>query len=65
MTAAEIQENTELAAVEAWRRDELRRAGYSARAAEEIAARHDVDLHRAADLLRGGCGEELALRILL
>jgi hypothetical protein len=65
MTAAEIQENPELALVEAWRLEELRRAGYSALAAKELAARLDVDLHRAADMLRSGCGEELALRILL
>jgi hypothetical protein len=65
MTAAELQENRELALVEAWRLEELQRAGYSAYAAKELAVRHDVDLHRAADMLRSGCGEELALRILL
>lgn len=65
MTAAELQENQELALVEAWRLEELKRGGYSPRAAAELAARHDVDLHRAVDLLRSGCDEELALRILL
>ena len=65
MTAAELQENRELALVEAWRLEELQRGGYSAYAAKELAVRHDVDLHRAVDMLRSGCGEELALRILL
>ena len=65
MTAAEIEGSRELALVEAWRREELRRAGYSHGAAEELAGRHDVDLHRAIDLLRGGCDEQLALRSLL
>ncbi len=65
MTAAEIQESPELALVEAWRLEELQRAGYSAFAAKELAARLDIDLHRAVDLLRSGCGEELALQILL
>jgi hypothetical protein len=65
MTAAELQDNPELALVEAWRLEELQRAGYSRPASVELASRHDIDLHRAVDLLRSGCGEELALRILL
>jgi hypothetical protein len=50
---------------ERWRIDELERAGYDGRAARTLAARHDVDLHRAVDLLRNGCSLELALKILL
>jgi hypothetical protein len=66
MTAAELQTpSTELSQVERWRADELERAGYDARAAAEIAARHDIDLHRAVDMLRRGCPAELALQILL
>jgi hypothetical protein len=66
MTAAELQTpSTELTQVERWRADELERAGYDARAAAEIAARHDIDLHRAVDMLRRGCPPELALQILL
>jgi hypothetical protein len=66
MTAAELQTpSTELSQVERWRADELERAGYEARAAAEIAARHDIDLHRAVDMLRRGCPPELALQILL
>lgn len=67
MTAAEAGpvEDTELGRIEAWRAEELTRAGYDRRAAEKIAARHDVDLHVAVDLLRRGCPEDLALSILL
>lgn len=56
---------TELERVERWRAEELERAGYDRRAAAKIAARHDVDLHRAIDLLRQGCPPELAPDILL
>ncbi|MBD0330831.1 MAG: hypothetical protein ICV64_12105 [Thermoleophilia bacterium] len=50
--------------VEAWRRQELARAGYPAEAAEELAARSDVDLRVAVSLLERGCRPEVALRIL-
>jgi hypothetical protein len=67
MTAAEAgtQERNELERIEAWRVAELERAGYAREAAEELAARHDVDLHQAVDLLRSGCPQQLALGILL
>jgi hypothetical protein len=66
MTAAEAgTQNEELERVEAWRAEELERAGYSREAAAQIAARHDVDLHRAVDLLRQGCPHDVALAILL
>ena len=66
MTAAELQTpHNELSQVERWRADELERAGFEARAAATIAARHDIDLHRATDLIRNGCSPELALQILL
>lgn len=48
-----------------WRKEELQRAGYSAHSAELLAERLDVDLHRAIELLKSGCPEETALRILL
>src|SRR3954447_12665379 len=50
--------------VESWRAMELERAGYPAEAAAELAARTDVDLHRAVELLSKGCSTELALHIL-
>jgi hypothetical protein len=65
VTAVELVQETELSQVERWRADELERAGYDARAATALAKRQDVDLHRAADLLRNGCPPELALQILL
>ena len=51
--------------VERWRAEELERAGYPPQAAFELAARSDVDLHLAAELLTKGCSKELALQILL
>jgi hypothetical protein len=65
MSAAdtEIRDETEL--IEAWRAEALERAGYGAREAATIAARHDIDLHVATDLLAMGCPADLALRILL
>jgi len=65
MTAAELVHESELTQVERWRVDELERAGYDPRAATTLAARHDIDLHSAVDLLRKGCTPELALQILL
>ena len=67
MTAAEagVQVDTEVERIEAWRAQELRRAGYDRRAAGAVAARHDVDLHLAVDLIRRGCPPDLALEILL
>lgn len=65
MTAAELHDGTELERVESWRLEELTRAGYPTEAAAQLAARHDVDLHRAIDLLRQGCPPEVAVSILL
>ena len=65
MTAAEMVYESELTQVERWRIDELERAGCDPKAAMTLAAPHDVDLHRAVDLLHKGCSPELALQILL
>jgi hypothetical protein len=67
MAAAEtrLDLDTELERIEQWRSEELERAGYSVRAAATIAARHDVDLHLAIDLIANGCPHEVALQILL
>lgn len=56
---------TELDSVEAWRLRELMRAGYAYEDAEQIAGRHDIDLHRAIDLVGRGCPPLTATRILL
>ena len=60
-----VLEDTEQRRIELWRTEELERAGYSRRAAGRLASRHDVDLHRAVDLLERGCSPELAVKILL
>ena len=65
MPAALDLPETELDRIERWRAEELERAGYEPPAAATIAARHDIDLHRATDLLQQGCPAELALQILL
>jgi hypothetical protein len=51
--------------VERWRQDELERAGFPPRDAAKLAARTDVDLHGAVELLQRGCPKDLALKILL
>jgi hypothetical protein len=61
----EVVVDAEQERIEAWRTEELRRAGYDRRAAFELAGRHDIDLHVAVDLARRGCSQELALQILL
>jgi len=58
-------QDPELEQVERWRAERLKRAGYPADGATELAARHDVDLHFAIDLVESGCPVETALRILL
>ncbi len=41
------------------------RAGYDPAGAVELAARMDVDLHGAIQMLERGCPADLALQILL
>jgi hypothetical protein len=55
----------EIEQIERWRLESLRRAGYDAESATVLAASHDVDLHRAIDLLARGCPVTTALQILL
>jgi hypothetical protein len=61
----EIEPENEAERIAAWRLEELRRAGYTPRAAAKLAASSEVDLHVAVDLLKRGCDAKLALRILL
>jgi hypothetical protein len=63
--AADVHEQTEIERVERWRLQELERAGYPTRSAEALAARHDIDLRRAVEMLERGCPPELAVKILL
>lgn len=55
----------ELELVEQWRLSSLERAGYDRESASVLAASHEVDLHRAVELLERGCTVDLALQILL
>ena len=67
MTAANtnVIVESELDRIVRWRSEELERAGYSADGAASLAARLEVDLHEAIDLVKGGCPPDIALRILL
>jgi hypothetical protein len=51
--------------VENWRAEELIRAGYAPSDAVALAARHDIDLHLAVELIERGCPDELAIEILI
>jgi hypothetical protein len=66
MPATELHpRESEQERIERWRAERLERAGYDARAASELASRHDVDLHQAIRLIEKGCSPEVALQILL
>jgi hypothetical protein len=66
MAATELKiVETEADKVERWRAEALERVGYDIASALQLAARPDVDLHRAIELVEAGCPPELALQILL
>jgi hypothetical protein len=54
----------ELASTLPWRRSQLRRAGFDATLAAEVAADLRYDLHAILQLTQRGCPPELAARIL-
>ena len=64
-TESNVVNESELTRVVEWRRRELVRAGYGDSGARDVAEKVEIDLHRAIDLLKSGCPEETALRILL
>jgi hypothetical protein len=64
MAAAHDIIETELDRVERWRTAELMRVGFPGDDAVALAARTDVDLHDAIELVERGCPPELAVRIL-
>jgi hypothetical protein len=67
MAATELNifaEETEWDKVERWRAEALEKVGYDLVSALELAARHDVDLHQAVELVEAGCPPDLALKIL-
>jgi hypothetical protein len=47
-----------------WRRSRLRRAGFGARLAAEVAADPRYELHAILELTERGCPPDLAVRIL-
>ncbi len=57
--------DTETERVERWRAEALERAGYDTESALELAARNDIDLHQAIELVEAGCPPDIAARILL
>ncbi len=66
MTVEQLEQDGPTAeAVLGWRFEQLLRVGYDRRQARLLSRRVDIDLHRAVDLLAGGCSQELALEILL
>jgi hypothetical protein len=54
----------EAAAVVAWRRTRLRKAGFDARLSEQLSRECAVDLHALIELVERGCAPPLAARIL-
>ena len=60
-TAAHEIIETELERVERWRTAELMRVGFAGDDAVALAARTDVDLHQAIELVQRGCPPELAV----
>ncbi len=67
MTAANTNViiESELDRIVRWRSEELERAGYAPDGAAALAARLEVDLHEAIDLVKGGCPPDIAVKILL
>jgi hypothetical protein len=67
MAAADVQiiTKTEMERVEHWRAEELVRAGFDPSDAIALAARHDIDLHLAVELVQQGCPYETAIDILI
>ncbi len=63
-TAAHEIIETETERVERWRTAELMRVGFAGDDAVALAARTEVDLHQAIELVQRGCPPELAFRIL-
>ena len=54
----------EAAAVVAWRRTRLRKAGFDGRLSERLSRECAVDLHALIELVERGCAPPLAARIL-
>lgn len=64
VTQLDEQQEAALEEVFGWRLEQLLQAGYNARDAGRLAARRDIDLHEAVDLVGQGCPPQLAVAIL-
>jgi hypothetical protein len=64
MTARSSHQAEDWATMIPWRRSRLRRAGFDARLAGELAADLRYDLHAILELTDRGCPPPLAARIL-
>jgi hypothetical protein len=64
MTARSSHQAEDWATMIPWRRSRLRRAGFDARLAAELAADLRYDLHAILELTDRGCPPPLAARIL-
>jgi hypothetical protein len=62
---ADAQQLDEIAEILGWRYETLLRAGYAEEEALSLAAKDEIDLHLACDLLERGCPRDLAVRILV
>jgi hypothetical protein len=60
----ELERRDQLDEVLRWRLRRLLQSGCTEDEARALAARPEVDLHRAVELLERGCPPELAVRIL-
>jgi hypothetical protein len=65
MSTTEVEHDRTQELVIGWRRHELRRAGYDRRQASKLAAKLEVDLHQAVELVKRGCAPATAVQILL
>jgi hypothetical protein len=61
----ESTDTEELLRILVWRFKQLCRSGFELELATTIAARMDVELHAALDLVEQGCPPDVAARILL
>ena len=66
MTAAQFErlDETEAETILRWRFHNLANAGYRPEAAARLAAKVEIDLHEACELVARGCPPETAIRIL-
>lgn len=65
MHLADNELTNERTRLEAWRLQQLIDAGWKTHRATQLAERLDIDTHQANTLLKNGCDQKTALKILL